>query len=120
MLLTCVAIDGEPSGLQLIKAYIERAPSLRLVEVFDAALPGMQYISKNPVDLVFLDIQLPDVNDFVGVKSLAEKPMLIYLTGHKKFVLEGFELEAVDYLIKPFGFDRFQKAVSKAEELYKY
>jgi two-component system, LytTR family, response regulator len=120
MLLTCVAIDDEPSGLQLIKAYVERIPSLRLVQVFADALSAVQFIKDNPVELVFLDLQIRDVNGIGAVKSMSEKPMLIYTTEYKKFALEGFELEAVDYLVKPFNFERFTKGVSKAEELYKY
>jgi two-component system, LytTR family, response regulator len=120
MLLSCVAIDDEPSELQLIKAYVERVPSLLLVQVFADTLSAIQFIRDNPVELVFLDIQIPNASGLGAVKSVSEKPMLIYTTEYKKFALEGFELEAVDCLVKPFNFDRFRKAVSKAEELYKF
>jgi DNA-binding LytR/AlgR family response regulator len=78
-----------------------------------------EVLRSTPVDLIFIDINMPDINGIDLVRSLAEKPMVIFTTAYKKFAFEGFELDAVDYLLKPFSFDRFSKAAQKAEGIYK-
>lgn len=120
MVLKCIAIDDEPPALDLIAAYIERTPQLQLLQTFDDAISGSEFLRNNPVDLLFVDINMPDITGIELVKALEEKPMVIFTTAYKKFAYEGFELDAVDYLLKPIDFTRFSKAVSKALEYNEY
>jgi DNA-binding LytR/AlgR family response regulator len=116
MQITCVLIDDEPLALELLKEYISKFPSLHLQQTFDDAISGGEYLRNNPVDLLFIDINMPDINGLELVYSLTQKPMLIFTTAHKKFAVEGFELDAIDYLLKPIHFERFSRAVNKAIE----
>ena len=120
MAIKCVAIDDEPLALQLIKAYIEKTPSLQLLQVFEDAVSADEFLQMHPIDLLFADIQMPDFNGLDLFRALESKPMIIFTTVHRKFAFEGFELQAIDYLLKPVSFDRFTKAVAKAEEYYKF
>ena len=120
MAIKCVAIDDEPLALQLMKAYIEKIPSLQLVQVFEDAVSAAEFLQMHPIDLLFADIQMPDFNGLDLFRALESKPMIIFTTAHRKFAFEGFELQAIDYLLKPVSFDRFTKAVAKAEEYYKF
>ena len=120
MAIKCVAIDDEPLALQLIKAYIEKTPSLQLLQVFEDAVSADEFLQMHPIDLLFADIQMPDFNGLDLFRALESKPMIIFTTAHRKFAFEGFELQAIDYLLKPVSFDRFTKAVAKAEEYYKF
>lgn len=118
--IKCIAIDDEPLALQLMKAYIEKTPSLKLVHAFEDAVSAAEMIRNHPVDLLFVDIQMPDINGLDLIRSLDMKPMVIFTTAHRKFAVEGFELDAVDYLLKPISFERFNRAVNKALEFYNY
>jgi len=118
--IKCIAIDDEPLALQLLKAYIGKMPGLQLVQVFVDAISAAEFLRIHPVDLLFVDIQIPDINGPDLVRALENKPMIIFTTANRKFAFEGFELEAVDYLLKPVSFERFTKAVAKAEEYYKF
>ena len=82
--------------------------------------PEVNSLRQNPVDLLFIDINMPDITGLDLVRSLEEKPMIIFTTAHKKFAMDGFELDAVDYLLKPISFERFSKAVNKATEYFEY
>ncbi len=116
MVLKCVAIDDEPLALQLIENYAKRIPSLELAETFEDAVSGAEYINKNPVDLVFLDINMPDISGIDLARAMEIKPLIIFTTAYRQFAFEGFQLEAVDYLLKPVEFDRFSRAFYKAAE----
>jgi two-component system LytT family response regulator len=120
MAIRCIAIDDEPLALQLLKAYASKIPALLLIQIFEDAVSAMEFIRQHPVDLLFVDIQMPDISGLDLVRNLENKPMIIFTTAHKKFAFEGFELDAVDYLLKPFSLERFSKAVSKAEEYFHY
>jgi two-component system, LytTR family, response regulator len=120
MPLKCIAIDDEPLALDLIKEYVAKTPGLQLIQTFDDAISGGEFLRSNPVDLLFVDINMPDVTGIDLVRSLQEKPMIIFTTAHKKFALEGFELDAIDYLLKPISFERFSRAVTKAMEYHQY
>lgn len=113
-MLNCVAIDDEPLALEVVKRYISKSAELNLQAFFSTALEGQEYLKDNPVDLLFLDIQMPGINGLQLYRSLQIKPMLIFTTAHKEFAIDGFDLEAIDYLLKPFDMERFQKAVNKA------
>lgn len=114
MKLKCVAIDDAPFSLDLIRIYAERMPELQLIQTFEDAIAGAEFLKHNPVDLLFIDINMPDISGLDLVRSLKEKPLIVFTTAYKNYAFEGFELEALDYLLKPIEFDRFAKAVHKA------
>ena len=120
MLLRCVAIDDEPPALVLLREYISKFPALQLVQTFDDAISGSEFVRNNPVDLLFIDINMPDITGLDIVRSLPNSPMVIFTTAHRKFAVEGFDLDAIDYLLKPISFERFTKAVNKALEYSEY
>ncbi|TWJ03374.1 LytTR family two component transcriptional regulator [Mucilaginibacter frigoritolerans] len=120
MKIKCIAIDDEPLALRLISGYISRFPFLELVGTFENAMAGAEFLKHNPVDLLFIDILMPDVMGTELVRSLKNKPMVIFATAHKNFAYESYELAAMDYLLKPIDLKRFTKAVEKAQDYYKY
>ena len=120
MVLRCIAIDDEPLALEVIKAYAAKFPALQLLGTFDDALSAAEFLKQVPVDLLFVDIHMPDISGLDLVRSLAGKPMVIFTTAHKQFAYEGFELQALDYLLKPIDPGRFAKAVQKATDYYAY
>lgn len=119
-MLKCIAIDDEPPALDVIREYISRFPNVQLIQTFDDAVSGAEYLRKTAVDLLFMDINMPDITGLDLARSLLAKPMIIFTTAYKKFAFEGFELDAIDYLLKPISFDRFSKAISKAMEYQEY
>jgi len=116
----CIAIDDEPPALEVLKEYVAKFPGLQMMQTFDDAISGGEFLRKNPVDILFIDISMPDITGLDLVRSLQDKPMIIFTTAHKKFAHDGFELDAIDYLLKPISFERFSKAVNKAMEYYRY
>lgn len=120
MKLRCIAIDDEPPALLLMKEYISRIPSLQLEQVFEDAVKGQAFVQEKGTDLLFVDINMPDLSGLELVRSLTKPPMVIFTTAYKNFAIEGFELDAVDYLVKPVAFERFEKAVKKAEDYFRY
>ena len=118
--IKCIAIDDEPLALELIKNYVARFPILTLVTCFTDAIEGQEYLQKNSIDLLFIDINMPDLNGLVLVEKLENKPMLIFTTAHAKYALEGFNLDALDYLLKPIDIERFSKTIEKATEYFHY
>jgi two-component system LytT family response regulator len=120
MQLKCIAIDDEPLALTLVKQYASRMPNVNLVQTFEDAISGAEYLQNNHVDLLFVDINMPDITGIDLVRSLSRKPMVIFVTAYKNFAFEGFELEAIDYLLKPVDFSRFAKAIDKAADYYQY
>ncbi len=120
MQLKCVAIDDEPLALEIIKKYVSDYPALKMVNTFEDAISGAEYLKRNKVDVLFLDINMPDISGVDLVRSLDEKPMIIFTTAYKKFAFEGFELEALDYLLKPINSSRFGAAIHKAIDYYQF
>ncbi|MDB5223010.1 MAG: response regulator transcription factor [Chitinophagaceae bacterium] len=119
-MIKCIAIDDEPLALQLIKLYADRIPFLNLLATFTDAIKAAEYIKGHDVDLLLLDIQMPDITGMQLLKSLPVKPMAIFTTAYTQYAAEGFELDAIDYIIKPFVFERFEKAILKAKEYFEY
>lgn len=111
-----VAIDDEPLALDLIKKYAAEFPFMELDAVFEDALEGITYLQSAGTDLLFVDINMPDLTGLELVQRLPEKPIIIFTTAHRKYAVEGFELEALDYLLKPITPDRFRRAVQRALE----
>ncbi|MEP7373444.1 MAG: LytTR family DNA-binding domain-containing protein [Chitinophagaceae bacterium] len=120
MRLKCVAIDDEPLALELIKNYAAKFTELEMLQTFEDAISAAEFIRNTPVDILFVDINMPDITGLDLVRSLEEKPIIIFTTAHKKFAIDGFELDAIDYLLKPISFERFSKAVAKAMEFARH
>ncbi|WAC10971.1 LytR/AlgR family response regulator transcription factor [Dyadobacter pollutisoli] len=118
--MKCIAIDDEPLALQVLQKYVSAFPAIELVGIFDDAIEGAAFLKDNSVDLLFIDINMPDLSGLDLVSQLEVRPMVIFTTAHKKFAHEGFELEALDYLLKPITTERFERAVNKALEQYQF
>ena len=113
MELTCIAIDDEPLALEIISAYIEKVPFLKLLKTFDNAFDSIDFIKKNKVDLMFLDIEMESLTGIQLIHALKDRPEVIFTTAYDSYAVEGFELDAADYLLKPISFERFVKSVDK-------
>ncbi|WP_167516768.1 LytR/AlgR family response regulator transcription factor [Hydrotalea flava] len=118
--MKCIAIDDEPLALQIISQYCEKIPFLQLENIFTNPNDALQYLSENKMDLLFLDIQMPDINGLQLYKNLTNKPLVIFTTAYKDFAVEGFNVDAIDYLLKPFDYNRFLKAAYKAKEYQEF
>jgi len=112
----CLAVDDEPPALDVIKKYIEAVPSLQLAGTCNNAVEALGMLQRQSVDLLFLDIQMPQILGTDFIRALKKPPKVIFTTAYRKFAIEGFELDAVDYLLKPISFDRFLKAVNRVME----
>ncbi|MFK5973446.1 MAG: LytTR family DNA-binding domain-containing protein [Flavobacteriaceae bacterium] len=119
MRLNVIVIDDEPLAIKVLKNYIEKINELRLIETFSNALDASSFLQSNEVDIIFLDINMPILDGFDFLESLQVKPMVIITTAHEEYALKSFELEAIDYLIKPIPFPRFLKSVNRVIRLKK-
>jgi DNA-binding LytR/AlgR family response regulator len=117
-MLNCIAVDDEPLALSLLVDYISKIPYLRLEATCGDGFEAVKVLQEKQIDLMFVDIQMPGLTGLQLIQSLARRPMVIIVTAYKKFAPEGFDLDVVDYLIKPVGLDRFMKACNKAQELH--
>ncbi len=112
--MNCLALDDEPLALELLQAYIQQMPILRPQGFFNNPEAAKARLLNGDIDLIFLDIQMPDINGLQFLKQLEKPPMVIFTTAYAEFAVEGFNLDALDYLLKPFDFQRFEKSVTKA------
>ena len=119
-MINCIAIDDEPLALQLVQEYCSKISFLKLDKIFTNTDEAKKYLQENTVDLLFLDIQMPDINGMQFYKNLTQKPPVIFTTAYKDYAAEGFNVDAVDYLLKPFEYDRFLKACYKAKEYIEF
>ena len=117
-MLRCIAVDDEPLALELLEDNISKVPYLQLVGSCHNPLEAMKILQEQKVDLVFLDIQMPGLTGLQFIQSLTQRPMFILITAYEKYALEGFNLDVIDYLVKPVSLDRFIKACNKAWELF--
>jgi DNA-binding LytR/AlgR family response regulator len=116
--MIAIAIDDEPIALDVVRAHAAMVPFIELREVFTNAFEALSYIQKNKVDLIFLDIKMPDISGLDLLKSMSNAPMVVFTTAYSEHAVQSFELDAVDYLLKPFALPRFLKACNKAYDLY--
>lgn len=117
-MIKCIIVDDEPLALVQLQKYVERVPFLECVCACNNAVEAMEILSKQNVDAIFLDINMPDINGLQLVRSLSTPPMLVFTTAYSEYALDGFRLDAVDYLLKPFSFDEFMKAANKLNDAY--
>ena len=116
--MNCITVDDEPLALSLLEDFIGKIPFLKHLKSCKNAFEALDIIQKEKVDLIFLDINMPDITGIDLVKNLDNKPLVIFTTAYSDYAVQGFELNAIDYLVKPFLFERFFKAANKAYELF--
>ena len=112
--IKCIIVDDEPMARDVIRRYIEKVPILKLTNEFGNAIDATIFLQEQSVDMIFLDIRMPQLSGTEFVRSLRNVPKIIFTTAHKEYAHEGFELDVIDYLLKPIRFDRFLRAVNKA------
>ena len=115
-MIRCLAIDDEPLALQQLAAYIKKVPFLELAALCQSALEARQFLEQETVDAIFCDINMPDLNGMDFVKSLVSPPLVVFTTAYAEYAIEGFKVNAVDYLLKPFGLQDFQRAANRLKE----
>jgi len=115
MRIKCLAIDDEPLALKQLSSYIENTPFLENVALCQSAFEAMEYLSRNEVDLMFVDINMPDINGMDFVKSLSNRAQVIFTTAYSEYAMEGFQVDAIDYILKPISYTSFLKSVTKAK-----
>ena len=119
MKIKCLIIDDEPLAAALIEAHVKQVPNLEVVATCINALEGFEILKSEPIDLIFLDIQMPLLTGIEFLKSLSNPPKVIFTTAYREYAIESYELEVVDYLLKPISFDRFFKAINKFFKTFK-
>ena len=115
-MIRCIAIDDEPLALQQLAAYIKKTPFLELVAQCQSAIEARQFLEQDTVDAIFCDINMPDLNGMDFVKSLKAPPLIVFTTAYSEYAVEGFKVNAVDYLLKPFGMQDFMRAANRLRE----
>ena len=117
-MITAIAIDDEPIALEVVRSHAAKVGFIELKAEFTDAFKAIEFLQKQPVDLLFLDIKMPDISGIDLLSCLNKKPLVIFTTAYSEHAVESFELDAVDYLLKPFSLARFIKACNKANEIY--
>ncbi len=118
MIWKCLIVDDEPPAIKIIKSYVELVADLDVVGVCSNVLQAMEVLKKEKVDLLFLDIQMPKLNGIAFLKTLGHPPKVIFTTAYKEYALDAFDLDAVDYLLKPVSLERFLKAINKVTNIH--
>lgn len=115
-MIRCVVIDDEPLAIALLDTYIKKHEALQLLDGFTDAIEAIAFVNSNEVDVVFLDILMPDITGIRVLQQFTGNPVVIFTSAHRDFAVDGYEMGVVDYLLKPFDFERFKKGVDKAIE----
>ena len=111
---TCIIVEDEPLARSLLENYIQKVPYLNLIQSFSDPLKALEFLRDNSVDILFSDIQMPEITGITLLKILQKKPLIILTTAYSEYAIEGYELDVLDYLLKPITFERFLKSVEKA------
>jgi len=119
-MITAIAIDDEPLALKVIESHCEKTDFINLQKTFTHPTEALKYLRKYPVDLLFVDIQMPSINGITLVKSIQQNTMIIFTTAFSEYAVVSYELNAIDYLLKPVNFKRFNQAINKANAYYNY
>lgn len=119
-MITAIAIDDEPLALNVIQAFCKRNEEVKLLEVFMETTAALKFLKETPVNLIFLDINMPSISGIEFLKYVDKDTMVIFTTAYSEYAVEGFNLNAIDYLLKPFDYSRFSSAVEKAVEFYRF
>lgn len=114
--MNCVIVEDEPLARNLLTEYVRKVPSLHLVEACGSPIAALEVLRNNPVDLLFLDIQMPELTGLSLLKVLQKRPLVVLTTAYSEYALEGYELDVVDYLLKPITFERFLRAIDKVKQ----
>ena len=117
-MIKCIIVDDEPLALVQLQKYVDRVPFLHCVKACGSAAEAIEVLSAEEVDAMFVDINMPDVNGLQLVRSLHKSPMVVFTTAYSEYAIEGFKLDALDYLLKPFSFEQFLKTANKVNEIY--
>lgn len=117
-MIKCILVDDEPLALLQLQKYVERVPFMHCVKACSCAAEVMETLSAEEVDVIFVDINMPDINGLQLVRSLVEAPMIVFITAYSEYAIEGFKLDAIDYLQKPISFEQFMKAANKVNSVY--
>src|ERR1700748_2647988 len=115
--MNCIAIDDEPKALEVIERYCQKSDLVDLKATFREPIKAIEFLNKEKIDLIFLDINMPDINGMQLIQTLAAKPMVIFTTAYSNYAVESYNLNAIDYLLKPITFERFLAAINKATNL---
>lgn len=117
--MICIIVDDEPNAIDILKRYVMQTPFLQLLETFRNPMKAISFMQDHSVDLIFLDINMPNLSGIQFIKTLEKKPLIILTTAYSEYAVESYELNVTDYLVKPIEFERFLKAGNKANELLK-
>ena len=117
--MNCIVIDDSANALELMKIHISKVPYLNLVGAYQSALEALEVINSNKIDLIFTDIDMPSISGMQFVKTIKTDALIIFTTAFSEYALEGYEVNAIDYLLKPISFEKFLSASNKALEIYK-
>ena len=117
--MNAIAIDDEPKALDIVRNFAAKAPFLHLKATFQDAFEALDFLQKEPVDLIFLDIKMPDISGLEFLRSIANPPLIIFTTAYAEHAVQSYDFDAVDYLLKPFALARFLKASTKAHDAFK-
>lgn len=117
-MIRCIAVDDEPLALEQLKTYISKVPFLQLIAACPDAFEAMKVLGEKTVDVIFIDINMPGLNGLEFIRSLTEQPLVVFTTAYSEYAIEGYKLDAVDYLLKPFGMNDFQRAANKVKKQY--
>lgn len=119
-MIKTIAVDDEPPALKILENFCEKTGFIQLQKTFTRPAEAIEYINTHPIDLIFLDIQMPSISGIQLYRSLPSKPMVVFTTAYSEYAAEGFNLDAIDYLVKPYSFERFLHAVNKVNDYLAY